>query len=201
MNVFVLCTGRCGSTTFARACQHITNFTSAHESNWGRVGHARFDYPPNHIEADNRLTWMLGTLDDRFGTNAFYVHLQRDRTSTAKSFDRRWGSPRSIIEAYGKAILSTQRQDLDVCLSYVDCVNDNIRLFLKDKPHHMTMTLETLGSSFAEFWDLIGAVGELDAAMATLAERHNASDASPPHAASTGLRRLRRLRHLIEGGS
>lgn len=29
MNVFVLCTGRCGSMTFARACGHIRNFSAA----------------------------------------------------------------------------------------------------------------------------------------------------------------------------
>ena len=31
-NVFVLCTGRCGSTTFTQACQHIQNYTASHES-------------------------------------------------------------------------------------------------------------------------------------------------------------------------
>ena len=35
MNVFILNTGRCGSRTFARACAHITNYTSAHESRSG----------------------------------------------------------------------------------------------------------------------------------------------------------------------
>ena len=29
MNVFGLCTGRSGSTTFTKAAGHITNFTSA----------------------------------------------------------------------------------------------------------------------------------------------------------------------------
>ena len=63
MNVFILSTGRSGSQTFARACAHVSNYTSAHESRSGLLGDAHFDYPDNHIESDNRLSWMLGRLD------------------------------------------------------------------------------------------------------------------------------------------
>ncbi len=56
MDVFVLCTGRCGSTTFIKACAHITNYTAAHESRTGLLGSDRLDYPGKHIEADNRLS-------------------------------------------------------------------------------------------------------------------------------------------------
>lgn len=78
MNVFVLSTGRCGSTTFVKACEHITNFSAAHESRTGLLGAARLDYAGNHIEADNRLSWLLGRLDRTYGNAAFYVHLRRD---------------------------------------------------------------------------------------------------------------------------
>ncbi|WJI25223.1 hypothetical protein RHP47_05945 [Thermosynechococcus sp. QKsg1] len=50
MNVFVLCTGRCGSVTFAKACTFITNFSSAHESRTFLLGEARLAYPDRHIE-------------------------------------------------------------------------------------------------------------------------------------------------------
>ena len=56
MNVFVLCTGRCGSTTFACACRHIENYTAAHESRSHLAGPERFAYPEDHIEVDNRLS-------------------------------------------------------------------------------------------------------------------------------------------------
>lgn len=52
MNVFVLCAGRCGSTTFIKAAQHICNFTSGHETLSGFIGDVRFNYPLNHIEAE-----------------------------------------------------------------------------------------------------------------------------------------------------
>ena len=58
--VFVLCTGRCGSTTFARAAAHATNFTAKHESRTYKLGAQRLAYPDNHIEVDNRLAWWRG---------------------------------------------------------------------------------------------------------------------------------------------
>ncbi len=67
MNVFVLSTGRCGSTTFAKACTAITNFSVGHERNRMLVGEARWQYPEHHIEIDNRLIWMLGALEKHYG--------------------------------------------------------------------------------------------------------------------------------------
>ncbi len=86
MNVFVLCTGRCGSSTFIEACHHIANYTSAHESRSSLLGAERLAYPAQHIEADNRLSWLLGRLDAAYGDSAFYVHLQRNHPDTAASF-------------------------------------------------------------------------------------------------------------------
>ena len=103
MNVFVLCTGRSGSTTFYRACRHITNYSAGHELNTSEVGRARLDYPEDHIEVDNRLSWLLGRLDQAYGDRAFYVHLTREEEATARSFDRRWASRYSIIRAYAEA--------------------------------------------------------------------------------------------------
>ena len=90
MNVFVLCTGRCGSTTFARAAEHATNFSVGHESRKRLIGAERFAYADNHIEVDNRLSWMLGRLDDHYGERARYVHLTREREAVARSFLQRW---------------------------------------------------------------------------------------------------------------
>jgi hypothetical protein len=111
MNVFVLNTGRCGSTTFAAACAHVTNFTVAHESRVGALGAARFDYPRRHIEVDNRLSWFLGRLEQRWGQEAFYVHLTRDVEATARSFSARYS--RGIMLAYRTAILPRLPKDAE----------------------------------------------------------------------------------------
>ena len=103
MNVFILSTGRCGSTTFIKACKHITNYTSAHESLVTKLGAHRFDYAPHHIESDNRLSWFLGRLDQLYGNDAFYVHLSRDKQQTIESFSQR--EKYGIMRAYKEGIL------------------------------------------------------------------------------------------------
>src|SRR4029079_4844381 len=103
MRVFVLCSGRCGSTNFALACRHFTNYTVGHEQNTGRIGESRLAYPDDHIEVDNRLSWYLGGLGERYGDDAFYVHLTREEDDVAASFSRRWKI--GIIRAYAKGII------------------------------------------------------------------------------------------------
>ncbi|MFM8634352.1 MAG: hypothetical protein ACKOEX_06015, partial [Planctomycetia bacterium] len=70
-HVFVLCTGRCGSVTFAKACGHFRNYSTGHETNRA-PGPARLAYPDGHIEIDNRLAWFLGGLEERYGDDALY---------------------------------------------------------------------------------------------------------------------------------
>lgn len=192
MNIFVLTPGRSGSTTFARACSHITNYTAAHESRVGFVGKTRLAYPPAHIEVDNRLVWFLGRLDQAYGDDAFYVHLTRDRLATAKSLLQRYGS--GIIGAYAFAILwkKPYRQDpLEVCLDYLDTVNSNIDLFLQDKTHKMDFSLENAAADFEMFWKTIKAEGDKEAALAEWQRAYNASD-------SEGLmRRLQRATAVL----
>jgi hypothetical protein len=178
MNVFVLNTGRCGSTTFAKACSHITNYSSAHESRSGTIGEGRLSFPQNHIEIDNRLSWYLGRLDKNYGDAAFYVHLQRqDRMKTAISCSKRT-YPGTIIRAYKEGILLRCPQDadlIDLCLDYCDTVTSNIELFLKDKSSRMDFFLEDAKTDYREFWNRIGAEGDLEAAIAEFEIKYNAT--------------------------
>lgn len=176
MNVFVLNTGRCGSTTFIRACSHIHNYTAAHESLTHRVGPQRLAYPEDHIEADNRLSWLLGRLDQGYGEGAYYVHLQRSRSAVSASFAKRAGF--GIMKAYGEGILlgSEVADPLALAQDYIDTVEANIRLFLRQKPLQMTFRLEHAKADFTQFWHWIGAEGDLDNALAEWDVRHNASE-------------------------
>lgn len=190
----MLCTGRSGSTTFYRACQHITNYSAGHELNTARVGRARLAYPDAHIEVDNRLSWLLGRLDRTYGDRAFYVHLLRDEERTAKSFDRRWASRYSIVRAYGEGVLRRKDQTEALCLDFVRTVNANIRQFLKDKSRTLTIRLEDAPERFPEFWHAIGAEGRLDQALREFEVRHNPS-AGP--ASRTYARLLWKLRNAV----
>jgi hypothetical protein len=181
MNVFVLTTGRSGSLTFAEACRHITNFTAGHETRVGLIGADRLAYPDRHIEVDDRLAWLLGRLDDAHGDDAFYVHLHRDEQATAASRMRRWNKP--LMRAYRNGILwdvdpSVSRLDLALDLNHT--VTRNIEFFLHDKSRTMDIDIETVQESFPEFWERIGAEGDLEAALEELKARHHAGTERRP---------------------
>ena len=191
MNVFVLNTGRCGSTTFIKACQHITNFSGAHESRCHLIGEERLAYPPNHIEADNRLAWFLGRLERRYGDSAFYVHLQRNCNETARSFARR--HDRGIMRAYSADVLLGRKPNEDplgVARDYVETVTENIAAFLQTKTNKMAVHLEAIADDFPTFWNSIGAQGNLSAALAEFDVKHNASASQAPQSGSSWAPRL-----------
>jgi len=177
MNVFILCTGRCGSTTFIKACSHLTNFSAGHETRSSLLGDARLDYPKNHIEADNRLSWLLGRLDRAFGNNAYYVHLTRDTVATASSYVSR--KNHGIMRAYGGdgiiMGLDKNTDPFEAALDYCDTVNSNIETFLKDKAYVMKLELERAESQFPRFCSWIGAEGDLQLARQEFSIKHNAT--------------------------
>jgi hypothetical protein len=146
------------------------------------VGSDRFDYPENHIEADNRLSWVLGELDKRFGDRAFYVHLKRDSFTTAKSFLSRYFQRQSIMEAYAEGVKMTppeklnKQERLKLSQEMVDVVNSNIEHFLKDKTNKMTIELENVKVGFSEFWDKLEATGNKKEALAQFDIRSNSSE-------------------------
>lgn len=197
MNIFVLNSGRCGSTTFIQACSHISNFTCAHESAIRLAGEARVDYPANHIEADNRLSWFLGRLDRKFGDGAKYVHLTRDRDAVAQSYARRLHRPVNIVRAFRDSILlgaDNKLTDIELAKDYVDCVTENIEMFLKDKSNVMRFRLERAANDFPRFWRWIDAEGDFDSAVAEFEVMHNSDNdraiAAPALKATRKLRRI-----------
>ena len=176
MNIFILNAGRCGSLSFIKACQHITNYSALHESRSKLIGAQRLAYADNHIEADNRLSWLLGRLDREYADNAFYVHLQRDTNKTANSFAKR--SDFGIMLAYKEGILlggNNEHTAHDTALDYLDTVEANIALFLKDKTNVMNFQLENARQDFKTFWHTIAAAGDLDKALREWDTAHNAS--------------------------
>lgn len=177
-NVFVLCAGRVGSTTFARACGHISNYSVGHESRSGQTGPTRLAYPRHHIEVDNRLSWLLGRLDRAYGKEAMYVHLVRDRAAVVRSFVARMEY--GIMRAYRDGILLHAPADTEpeaLAGDYLETVSANIELFLRDKPYAVTFQLEEATTEFPSLWERLGAAGDLDAALAEFGIQHNSATA------------------------
>jgi hypothetical protein len=177
MNIFILNAGRSGSTSFIKACGHITNYTAGHESRVNLTGDRRIDYPDNHIEADNRLCWLLGRLDRKYGHNAHYVHLIRDRQKCAASFVKR--ADFGIMKAYKEGILlgGQNQSRQQIAEDYLDTMETNIALFLKDKPNQSVFRVEQAQRDFRDFWRRIEARGDLDKALDEWRIHHNASPA------------------------
>ena len=63
----------------------------------------------------------------------------------------------------------------DIALDYIETVNANIELFLKDKTNQLEISIETAGSGFTEFWGKIGAEGKLGEALKEWDTNYNAS--------------------------
>ena len=195
MRAFVLTTGRTGSLTFSRACGHSTNFTSGHETNIGRVAR-RFDYPDQHIEVDNRLSWMLAPLAAA-DPDAFYVHLVRDpravvRSYASRSMDLAHGRRRVVdsvkrhrgrtrvplVDAFAHGIIR-QRGILtpaEISASadlMVSTINANITEFLRTRPHQV-IDIADAADRIGDVWEAIGAEGDLAAARREFSMLHNA---------------------------
>lgn len=180
-NVFVIGSGRCGTSTFAKACEHIENWSVAHESKAQSWGYDRLDYPHGHIECDCRLSWRMGSLVSRF-PDAFYVHLVRDQLETAKSWSHR--ANRTMMRYWWRCVLlhwhdprMPEEHSIPVAMDMVRTANDNVAHAIRNA-RHVVVWIETPRSGFEEMWRAIGAKGDLDAALDTLKRKHNCSMAS-----------------------
>lgn len=172
MRAFILCVGRCGSTTVARALSHATNYTVGHESQAHLVAD-RLAYPDDHVEVDNRLSWFLGLLGSHY-PDAFYVHLTRDAERVAESYAARRVRSASLVEAFGSGILRPAGgfDRMEISRLMVETVNANIAEFLRHR-EHLTIRLEELPAGFDRTWARLGASGDVEAARRELTVRHN----------------------------
>lgn len=180
-NVFILCTGRSGSVSVAKACQHITNFTSGHETKAKLLGEDRFAFPNNHIEVDNRLIWDLGRLEKHYGDNAYFIYLKRESKKISKSFIKRTYYPNSIFKAYCDGVKKTPTEKTnakelkELSEDFVDNMTHSIEAFIKRQPRKLTIDIDHISTDFKRLWDFIGAEGDYQAAINTFNKKHNHS--------------------------
>ena len=83
---------------------------------------------------------------------------------------RRWGLTRGYAHRAIKYLIDGISPGL-----WVDTVNSNIELFLKDKNKKMEFNLENAKQDFQRFWEFIGAEGNIDAALLEFDVTYNAS--------------------------
>ena len=187
MKVFVLGTGRSGTKTFTRACEHLTNFTVSHNSL--REG-AGFDHKwsvlqskDQHIEVDDRISWLLPVMERLHGDDAYYVHLWRDPAKVVRSYarPRRLHSQGSLLSTFYHGILGTPPEKKKVAAAdatragelCMEVINKNIENFLENKSRRIFIDIDSPVEAFNRFLQEIGAEGDLEAAAAEFENIHD----------------------------
>lgn len=175
MRVFVLGTGRCGTTTFAKACAHVANFTSAHETPYSKH---RLAFPDQHIEVSPHLTWLLGPLVERVDPfDALFVHLLRRKSEVVASWMKRGQSMGpGLWTPLARVPKQSDEQWREACELCYDAINEQIKSFcLFHRFDYAQAWLHELDKFWPSFWQRIDAQGDYDAALAELSRRHNAT--------------------------
>jgi len=166
MRVFVTGTGRCGTTTFYRACRHITNYTCSDEEPFRDL-----EFPDNHIAEDPMLFPVLPLIRQKYPA-CFIVHLIRERQACAKSLANLRAFGGGYIVEWHRAIWATMFPLTDRIAQaerFYDYVTSYIELIKPDVVFH----LEEAKMAWADFWARIGAEGDLDASLLEWEKRYN----------------------------
>jgi len=197
MRVFIVGTGRCGSVTFAKACEHLTNFTVEHE----RVFRQRdkLDWPDDHIAVEPSLWPLVPLLRQRYPT-MLLVHLMRmDRAAFIESY-RTLDSP-AFIGAKDYRIPESERPpekanwegappvidvwtachvgrpiDEDERRRFIGLYYDTVNAARRECRPSVTVRLEHAKEDWPEFLDRIHAEGNLAASLAEWYTKHNSRD-------------------------
>jgi len=168
MRVFVTGTGRCGSVTFARAAGHLTNYTAAHETHWGRqLPPPAVDYPDNHVEVAPQLVYFLPDLVRRY-PGSRWVHLIRnDRAACVESMAD-WCRPE--MAGFGRQWFNNGDAVAGARAFYA-ATNDLIEALV---PAALRFEIEQPARGWPVFWNWIAGEGNYEAGLREFRTRHNA---------------------------
>lgn len=165
MRIFVVCTGRCGSVTFSKACSHIENYSVGHESHNGIVGN--FCYADNHIEVDPRLAYHLPILMQKY-PDALYIFLRRERKSCIESLAKR----KSLVH-YAKFHFGATKNLERAAEIYYDNTNLLIEKLLAGKC--VNVWLEKMETTWPKIWKMIKAEGDFEKSWKEWQVKYNES--------------------------
>lgn len=176
-NAFVIGTGRCGTTTFYKACQHLAGLSVGHESR-ARDHARRFVYPVDHIEIDNRLSWRLDELVHHY-PDALYIHLMREFDDVVASFLERWDY--GIMRAWWSGVLMRnhvpQSERRAVVQDFIGSIRWRCEAFIGRHEagggQVLRVAIEEPTEGFHELAALMGATEGLEDGLAEFATKHN----------------------------
>lgn len=197
MRVFVVGTGRSGTSTLYSAFSRVANYSCLQESRSHRTGPERITFPDAHIEVDCRLTFYLGLLRETY-PDALYINAVRDPQAVALSYAQRMSDAQSPLMFLARRLRSTPSlsdahahhivkgnwrlgpdQRLKAMLDMVAAVNANIRA-ATSTARYLEVDIDDPDEAFRLAWQSMGAEGDLDGALQELRTAHNAGGSRDP---------------------
>jgi hypothetical protein len=168
VNVFVVGTGRCGTSTFYQAARTIVGFTAGHETTAGTV--PSWQFADQHIEVAAQLVYGIPRLRATY-PDARWVHLVRDREPCVRSLARQcWESMAAFAKQW---FLCDHPADVALAAEqFHDLTNELIEALL---PPDATMKIrvEELVEAWPRFCEWIGAEYDEEAAAGILHRKYN----------------------------
>lgn len=165
MNIFVVGTGHCGTTTFAKACRFATNRKVSHESASGGI--YTFEYPEDHIEVDAPLAFWVPRLRS-FYRGCRFVHLVRDKKPCIESLAR---NEALVCQWFGHMLYHfPEATPLDGALALYSVINESLR-----GEDVLQVRLEEIKIRWHEVWAWMGCEGDFARSLAEWDIKYHAS--------------------------
>lgn len=151
MRVFVVGTGRCGTSTFYQAARTLEGFTAGHESTAGHL--PSWEFPDHHIEVASQLVYGIPWLRRRY-PEALFVHLVRDREPCVRSLARQcWDSMAAFSRQW---FLCDHPADVAMAAAQFYDLTNELIVALCPPERTMRIRMEELRQQWPEFCRRIG---------------------------------------------
>lgn len=179
-NIFIISPGRTATYAMSKAFSNVSDYTCAHESRVGFFNDQRINYPDNHIELDNRLSFYLPQLTRKYSKkNSLLVIVNRDRNSIAKSYNKRWRKI-NIMKAFSQGIHMNdlQSNNIDVCLAYVNYIYETIDYFKPQWDNVLEIEFSDLNFGIEQILKKINKINDLENVLEEMKNKSNLNETS-----------------------
>ncbi len=176
MRVFVTGTGRCGTSTFTKACQKLTNYTASHESLVGEDSIGLWQYPDNHIEVAAQLAIAIPILLDKY-PGSKWVHLIRDEKDCIESLSKEvWFSMQIFGFQWFLSRIPSDSKKL--AEAFYKTVNANIAALIPKDSLTIKISRDSykptaMREQWVELFQFINAKGDFEASLAEWQKIYN----------------------------
>ena len=170
MRVFVVGTGRCGTSTFYHACRHIHNYEAYHEPNSGQVD--SFETEDQVINVSSQFVVRIPELLKKYPESK-WIHLIRNRDQCVESLAKCCPVE---MDGYVRQWCQIFQCNLTRASQfYYDSINSMIELMLRNQSC-LTMNLPIRRPAWMTFWSFVGAQGDFESSLREWESCYNSRD-------------------------